>query len=461
MTRSLPIWVAVVLLLAPVGARAQEVQVALDEDGRLEEIDRRLAERLGLFIDQYPDLEVIRLYRVDEARFVLEVTYREDGRVARIREELTGAEVADLRSRITQALTARAPEAALNQEGRSLLLGGTTIMGLGYWGWAVPLALGMDDGRGILAAYMLTAGGSFLIPYIYTGSRPVTYGMANAGFWGTTRGAMHGVYLANLLDDSPSEELWGGLSFVTSVGEGLAGYSWAKATDMSAGDAHVIGNYGDYGHNVAGFGLLMLQPDSEPLVFGTLLAGSVGGLLVGRGRARALPYSWGDAEVERTAVLLGAGNGGALFDLVAGDDPSDDQFRLLGGLLLGGSAAGLLVARRMLRDREFSAGQGILVDLGTLAGALTGLGVGALVGPEDGDETLYFSLAALGADIGFLATFGSLARDAERRQRPGTGGIEGLELDVNPGALLLLRDGVSNRIPRGVGVPLLSARFRF
>jgi hypothetical protein len=459
----MPLVCLALMLVWPAGLVAQEVQVPLDRDGQIQEIDRRLAERLDLFLDEYPDLDTVRLYRIDDDRFVLEVAYTEDGQAARRRVELSGAEVAELRDRVTRALVARAPEAALDQDGRLLLVGGTTLVGLGYYGWVVPLALDVEDGRGFLASYMLTAGASFLIPYIYTRHRPVTYGMANAGFWGATRGALHGAFLAGLFDPSPSEGLWGGLSIATSLAESLAGYAWARRADLSAGDVHVIGNFGDFGTAAAGYSMLMLQPDNESVVYGSLLAGAAAGLAMGPGRARSLPYTWGDAEVQRGLALLGAGNGAAVFDWIAGDDASDDELRLLGGLLLGGSAAGLVLADRALRGRDFTAGQGILVDLGTVAGGLIGLGVAALVGPEEGDETLYFTLAALGADLGFLATYGGLSPSAERQAREATrgGSLDDLDLELNPGALLLLREGVGDRVPGRVRVPVLSVRYRF
>lgn len=447
------------LLLTPVAVAAQEAQVPLDEDGRVEAVDRRLAERAGLFLDQYPDLEVVRLFQVDAGSFVLEVTLRRDGQVMRQRVPMDATEVAALRARVTRALQGRAPSAVLDQDGRFLLLGTTTLLGLGFYGWAVPAILDLDTGRGILASYMLTAGASFVIPYLYTKRRPVTYGMANAGFWGATRGIAHGTYLAYMLDSSPSTAGALGAAMTVSLAEGLGGYSWARASGMSAGEAHVIGNFGDFGHAWAGMGLVLLQPGDDGLAFAALLAGSAAGLAVGARRAPRLPYSWGDAEVQRAGFWLGAANGAAVWDWLFGDDASDDDVRALAPFLLAGSTGGLVAARRSLDGRDFSAGQGILIDLGTVAGGLLGLGVAALVAPdEDPDETLFITLGTLGADIGFAATLASLADDAERRARDPAQGR--LDLDVNPGALLLLGRRRPDRAP-AVPLPAISVTYRF
>lgn len=449
--------VVLTALAAPPEARAQEVQVALDEAGQLDEIDRGLAERLGLFLDDYPDLQVVRLYRVDDEAFVLEITFRQDGRSARQRVPMTAGEVRALRGRVTAALADRAPRVAVDRDGRFLLLATTTALGLGYYGWAVPVMLDIDSGRGILAAYMFTAGASFVAPYLYTRNRPVTYGMANAGFWGSTRGISHGALLAHVLDSTPDSRMTHAFAMTGSLAEGLAGYSWARSTSMTAGDAHTIGNFGDFGYSWAGATMITLQPDSERLVYTALLGGAAAGLAVGPSRAERLPYTWGDAEVQRAAFYLGAANGLALWDLLVGSDPSDDQVRILGPLLLGGSVAGMMGADRALVGRDFSAGQGILVDLGTLAGGLLGVGLAVLLGPDDFDDpTGVFLLGALGADLGFLATFRSLSSEARRQNE---GGESRIDIELNPGALGLLHPAGGLR--SGTRVPLAAFRYRF
>lgn len=461
------------VLTVPAALAAQEVQVPLDVDGRLDEIDRGLASRLGLLLDEYPDLEVARLYRMDEERYILEVTYERDGRVARQRVALTAAEVRDLRARVSAALAELAPEVTLDQDGRFLLLGTTTYLGLSFYGWAVPAVLDIDSGRGILASYMFTAGASFIVPYLYTRTRPVTYGMANAGFWGATRGIAHGLYLGEIIHGNDTGDEFGndsgerlrlGLGLAASLGEGLAGYHWAKSANLTAGQAHTIGNYGDYGNAAAAATMLILQPDAEEVVMAALLAGSGLGLGWGAHRYPSLPYSWGDAEVQRAGVFLGALNGAMAWDWIFGDNASDDQARIMGAMLLGGSAATMTLVNRALVGKEFSAGQSILIDLGTIAGGLVGLGAAALAEGAGGDGTLFLTLMTAGADIGFLLTFNSLADDAARRgerRRGGQGHLDGLELDFNPAALMMLRPEHANHLPAGFGVPLLSASYRF
>jgi hypothetical protein len=288
----------------------------------------------------------------------------------------------------------------------------------------------------------------------------VTYGMANAGFWGATRGIGLGMYLSLLLQDSPDEEVVLGLGTAGSLVGGLAMYDWARRTRMSAGTAHTIGNHGDYGHLWALSALLIAQPESDRLLAATVLAGSAAGLVLGVQRADRLPYTWGDAEVQRGAFLLGLFNAGAVWHLMTGADPSDDQARILGGMMLGSSAAFLYLADRLLVGHDFTAGQGIMVNLGGLAGGLLGAGVGVLVGPEAADDARpILALAALGANLGYAVVFRALSDDARRAadRRPAP-----LEIGFNPASLLGVRGGLPGvGAADGVALPLLTVRYRF
>lgn len=460
-----PLVLAGLLALAATPGAAQEIQVPLDANGQIEEIDRDLAERLGILLDQYPALEVARLYGADEGAFILEITFRRDGRTARQRIPMTAEAVAALRARVSRALAENAPEVMLNQEGRYLLLGTTTMLGITFYGFAVPAVLDIDNARVNLATYMFTAGASFVGPYLYTRSRPVTYGMANAGFWGATRGLSHGAYLANTLDSTPSERGTIGAMMAASVGEGLFGYTWARRTDMTAGRVHTIGNYGDYGAATAGQLLLVTQPDDDRLIFGTLLAGSIAGVVAGAQWSPSFPYTWGDAEVERAAYFLGAAHGAVVYDWFWGDGGDDNDLRALGALLMAGSVTGTALVHRALDGRDFSVGEGVLVELGAVAGGLLGMGVGVLAGPEDTDETFLFTLGAAGADLGFVILYHSLGDNARKRAAEATRGgpsldtgMQRIQLHLDPGALLL---SSTLRRNRGPGLPVFSFSYRF
>ena len=147
-----------------VGEPVVEEQVALDAEGRLLRVDAELARRLGLFGDLTGVREVL-LFRGPDG-YVLELTRRRDGTLVRERRSLTEADVEALRSEISRRLAERAPAALVDRSGRALLLGTSTVAGLGFYGWAVPYALDMDGTRGPLALYMLVSSASFFGPWL-------------------------------------------------------------------------------------------------------------------------------------------------------------------------------------------------------------------------------------------------------------------------------------------------------
>jgi len=462
-----------VLLAWPIAAAAQEVQVPLDREGALEEMDGALARRLGLFVDEYPGLVAVRLFQRSPSEYVLEITTRREGRTVRQRVEMNAPEVARMRDRISRRIAESAPQVVLNQDGRHLLVGTTTLLGLGYWGWSVPAILDINDGRLALGTYMLTAGASFLVPYQLTKRRPVTWGMANAARWGATRGVLHGVLLHHLLEgDAPAStggDGWSGYErrrlgamLLLSLGETVAAYGWAAAGDMSAGDAHTIGNGGDFGMAWgAETALLLGLEGNEAEMRATealVLAGSGAGLVAGAALARTRNDTWGDAEIVRAGHLVGALAGTMVAEWI---DPGAEHPRVFGGGLLAGSVAGTYLGMKVVEDRDFSVGQGILVDLGSAAGGLIGLGI-AVLAVEGEDATPFLTLATAGATVGFLATAASLADDA-RHADDGRDGS--LRLELSPVGLTALLEsrpaGPGGRPAGGRSAPLLGVRYTF
>lgn len=430
--------------------RVIEEQVALDEAGRLLRVDAELARRLGVFGD-LSDVREILLFRSADG-YVLEVTRRRGGVLIRERRRLSEAEVARLRADVSGALAQRAPSALVDRSGRYVLLATSTAAGLGFYGWAVPYALDIEDAKGQLGLYMLVSAASFFGPWSWSADRPVTLGMANGAFWGASRGIVHGIGLHRIVageDPGLVECPPGGFecserqswersriatALVASLGEGIGGLAWAKAAQATAGDAHLVGVASDFGAGGAvGLGVLAGSGDLDASAYwGFALAGAAAGAAGGVALRAGRDYSWGDVEVFRAAGLLGAYTGIAAADIVG-----SDEARVFAGLALAGGTAGLILGDRLVRDRDIGAGQGLLVDLGTVAGGLLGLGVAVLVSDESSSsETIFLSLSTLGAWSGFAATYRSL--DERVGADPGEGSPErrqdesALRLDLVP-----------------------------
>jgi hypothetical protein len=402
-------------LAAASPSAAQEVQVPLDEDGRVQTADVALARQLGLWVDEYPGFQEARLFRTADSTFVLEVTTLRQGQTSRQRVPLTADQVAALRRDVSARIAERAPRVGMDQQGRYLLLGQTTLAGVGFYGWAVPYILKADDAAAG-SLYLLTAGTSFFLPFILTQNQPVSYGMANLSRYGITRGAAHGLLLHNLffqggedrvyvpdpscdvvdqcyyVDSHDDDRRRAAFALLGSVAEGVVGYAWARDERMSAGTASAVSLGGDAG-------------------------------------------------------LLGAFTGATAVALL-----DDDASRGITAAAILGSAAGFALADGLVKETDFTVGQATLNRLGTIAGGLAG----ASLGVATESEKVALAGGALGALAGFGITYGALAPQAKDRR-----GEEGsaLRVQITPSALLSAALSQKRGRP-SPSLPLLNVEYR-
>jgi hypothetical protein len=411
------------LLLTIPAARADDVQVPFDAEGRLEQLDAGHARAWGL-LTEYPALEEARLYEdTDSGAYTLEVTERREGRSVRRRVPLSAEQVEALRRQVSEHLAAApaptppvtqptptptgTPGApALNQEGRWTLIAVSGILGTSFYGWAVPVGLQAQSGS-VLGLYTVTAGVSFFTPLFLTAGSDVTWGMAAMYYAGASRGPLHGLLLGLLV--SPDQV--GPQVLLASVGmgiaEGVAGTLWARSTGMSAGTANAMLLGSDFGLGY-GVGLYALTTGLSPTASSRIpaaaaLLGAAGGAVGGYYLAGLRGYTWGEAEAIRTAGLLGAFVTLPIFGWAELTDA-----RAVAGLLMTGSALGLVLGDHFISGRGYQVGQAVLLNFGTVVGGLVGLGAVALLAPAGADGRVFLTASALGAVGGFAATYALL-----------------------------------------------------
>lgn len=442
------------LACAPPAARADtEVLVPFDAAGRVQRVDEPLARRLGLWVDEHPGFFEARLFAVGDSSFVLEISVLSGGRLERRREPLTPAQADALRADFASRLAAAGPPPEkLNQDGRTMLVAGNAMLGLGFYGWAVPFAFDADDASVWVGGYLLTAGASSLVPMMLTQNVPVSWPTASLSLYGSSRGIWHGWLLADLAspDGSDSDDDRGRVAVMmaTSVAEGFAGYAIARRGHMRGGTVQTIANGGDYGllwgacvSDAAGFA-------DRPTAF-SMLAATTGGMLAFGLLDSRRAYSYGDAWVMRSAGYVGMLVATTVAD--AGEPEGSEAYSVA---IVAGSLAGLAVGDRLVEGREFTGGDGILVQLGGSAGALMGLGLVALATPNGPRaSTAYWGGAAAGATVGWGLSWRALADRAAGRAVEGASWR--FELDPRGVAAALARpgsDAAEGRAARAVPV---------
>jgi hypothetical protein len=446
--------VALLLTVAVSFAVAQEVQVPIDSAGRLDRIDRELEQKLGLF-PEFKEFQEARLYLSvppdgsKDSSFILEITHLVDSRPQRVRRPLSAAEAEELRRKVTARISERSPQITLDQEGRSRLITGTTILGLTYYGLAIPAAFDVQDTKTTVALYMLSGASGFIIPYLSTSHSQVTRAQANISLYGATAGLLHGVLLYGLFaNDFDAPTMWG-VSVLTGVTEAFVGYHLAGNNDLEEGKGGVITGLGTFGLGFGAATAYLLRADDARPYAGGMLLGTGAGFLVGNVMANMQHYSAGDAQVLLTTGVLGAYTPVGLL-ILAG---SEDGKVYVSSAMLG-SAAGLVLGHYLVRGHEFSDAQGNYIALGTVAGTALGLGTAYLLSSDGSDEKLYAGASLVGSVGGFIVMYSLLEDDAVVRDEGRNWRFQIAPAGI--GALLLGRFPASD-----ASVPLAGFQYSF
>lgn len=439
----------VAALASPARVRAGETQVAFDHAGKFFTLDARLAHRLGVFADTTAGFSEARLFAADDSSYVLEITSQRSGRVLRERSPMSAAQVESLRNHIDALVRVRGGTTLLDRDGRLPFVLGSAGLGLAYYGWAVPAAFDVGDASAV-GMYLVTAGASFFLPWYATSSADISSGQSRLALYGATRGIWHGILLADLSEEDVEWRTGLGWSLGTSVGEGVLGYVLGRNASMDEATAATIGVGGDFGM-VIGAGAAAMgdawDDGSGASASALMLGGAVGGMVLGRAAAASHRYSVGDASVVRAAATLG-GWAGLTVTAATKDDAKEATW---GSALVLGTVVGLGVGDRLASGRGIARNTGMMVEFGSVAGWLMGMGIPALANGDDdasGESIMWGGL--IGGSVGYLATYSA----ARRMTPPRTRGA--WDVRVEPTTLAGRDDG--GRV-RPVPALALSARF--
>ena len=336
-------------------------------------------------------------------------------------------------------------EAVLDQKGRVKLIVASTAAGLGYYGWAIPIALHMKSGKAIASTYMFTGALSFFIPYRTTINSSVTESAANAYVYGTTRGALHGYILNSLVygnDFSPRRAF--GFSVAGSVGEGVGFYKLTSAQNWSAGKVELLGVGGDFGFGIGVAAPFAFNYENKNRVYAaSMLIGTGTGFVAANYLSGKDHYTQGDAFVIRGAGMMGSYVSLSAMNLI---QPKNERW--YAGIFIAGSLSGLYLGNRLVDEKDFTPAQGTFIEIGQLAGWLTGLGIAYLIqDPAKSDNSrLFMTMSAIGGMSGYTLMYRSFADKAQKKATKSS-----WNLRLTPQNLLLAKFYRSNN---GSGIPM-------
>lgn len=403
---------------------AQEVQISFC-NGSLT-IDSNSAKKISILKDIEGFIDA-SLFELNDTSKILEVRYAKDGAIYRRKLSVTNIDLNVICEELrAQSSDTKLDEVDFGKMGRKRLVSSSMLTSLGYYGWAIPLALNADSEEAYTASYMIIGSAGFFIPFMATRNKEVSLGMAKGYRSGSLLGIAHGWALSGvLMGDNIEPNFTFGISTLTSIGEGLLGYSIAKRNDWSYNRVSCIslGGYWGLGEGLA----LSYVLNFNDIRLTALTTMGVSGLGMYGGYIAGEKYnlSTGGLTVINTLGLLGAY---IPIGIISVTDM--DLSRGVAAIITASSLIGLGYGINHVNGINYSRQQGNMVGLGTLAGGLAGAGIAALTNSES------VIIPTIGALCGFVITDRIIRKDIGKSiNKKGLA----MNLDFNPFPLMLTR----------------------
>lgn len=399
-----------------------ERPVPFDSAGRVMVLTPNLVSRLALSAPRWPvtgEFREARLFARSSGGFALIVTLQ-DGAVARYL--LDDDSILTLRSSVSAAVLAstdrgeRLPGSGvveLSQPAGNAFVRNQTFLGLAAYGPATAAILSNSGGAAASGGYFLAAGSAFFIAANTVKNKTVTRAQNQLASHAGVRGAIAGSGVA-VIANADGGAGYGTPILLGAVAGTVAGYQGARRlTDGEAAASGLIadlaalttlglgGSFGLYERETIildEFGNVdrRLRASGKAAI-GASIAAGIAGYVAGPRYARRASYNVTDGDASVAFAGAAVGTVGALA-LAGGDDNRERAFAMgTAGLLTGF----WLADRALVRTGDRTPANGTLTQLGTIAGALMGGGVAAML---EADGPVALGLAATGGLLGLAAT---------------------------------------------------------
>lgn len=449
------------------------IPVWLSEEHGLIDLSREWNLKLKVFPEAPMFLDA-RFYRGTQGNYKIIILFAHiDGRLEETELVVPEPVVQDIRNKVAlSSMEEKKVEGAqkdikkaLKTSGRTLLrddmgvmaeLLAASILYSGGWGAALPwIFAGEDAGaKAYLSSSLLGAGIGFFAPFLALRKSDLSTGGAIGAEFGGLRGALDGFLLFSLLagfDDDNTTKNRGMVGLITSISmaEYVAGMYIADKMQISEERMRAVTLYSFMGY-IAGLEMFFLvagdgtgdglsnvsRTTGVRILSGTMLAGSIGGMFGGYYLSGKAHYTSGDTVIVGTIMPLITGLPLALASL--GDDV---DARIFSGIALAGTIGGTLTGHYLAKSMDFKSWQAVMVNLGTIGGALIGFGLAYLIADEEifRNTGKYTVPIAVGAAAGFASLVAVFAKDAKKQKiEHETSLLSGLKINLNPYAFTML-----------------------
>lgn len=431
---------------SPAGAQILETPVPFDSAGKVRTVTTGLAHRLQLVAPGWPvtsEFERVRLYRTSTGEYVLVAENREG---ALQRWPLSAAEGDALRSRVSTALresthgVGTQTTVASEPAGNSFVRRQASLGALLYGPAAAAMLAGdggSGDGTAAGAGYLFVAGGTFFAAMARRqASPPVTTAQNNLSTWGAIHGAALGGAAA-VIAGVESGQAASGMVLAGSVGGTVMGLRAAK--DMTDAES-AASSFAATSAALTTIGLAaatnMFDSTAAPRIATTLVSAAlIGGHVLGPSYPRRARYvvTAGDVRSLWVPGVIGAMAG--LVPFVGSDSGNGN---VVAAAMTAGFVGGVIAGDRFLvKPYDHSTSDAVLLATGATAGWLV---AGGLTTLAKAGGTAALGAGVTGATLGAIWTESLLRKSPQRQEQDAMGGAgereRRLGVTVDPAGLI-------------------------
>ncbi|MBX2896739.1 MAG: hypothetical protein KF763_14935 [Cyclobacteriaceae bacterium] len=240
---------------------------------------------------------------------------------------------------------------------------------------------------------------------------------------GLVNGSFLGILVAGNSENSGNTSLL--FSSIGSITLGEIAFQTQKRKNYSEGHIELMRHYGFLGPFASGMLLASAEVSDNHAIGAGLLAGGIGGLVVGHHAAQKYAYTQGDVDVISSLTIISTGLGFAVVAEAISEDLSPGLF-LLPGLT---AVSGTLLGQRSVRGAAITKSQGNIISFAAGGAALVGLGL--MIVAEVESASLAIGVPSVLALIAHQAMFSSYKKQNLAAVRLGQTTDKRLQFSMN------------------------------
>ncbi len=286
------------------------------------------------------------------------------------------------------------------EEGRSLIVLGSTLYGLSLYGPGTAILLDIESEQQIVGLELLIGGGSFIGALQVTKSHRLGAGRSKLILSGSMAGTLYGAGVPVLFESENEKAYMACMMVATPIG-GLPAHKLSSHRWFEKGESNLIQNGGLVGgwYGVAIPYLINIEDFEDWTQAKIYVASAMIGVPVGVLTTTKLiynkPISEGRSFLISFGGLIGSAYANGITSLV---EPESPRVYVLASML--GLPVGTYLGYQLTAGEEYTPGRAALIRLGGFVGALFGTGVALLADVDEANHKPYVVTNILGSALG-------------------------------------------------------------